>query len=60
VIPLTKELSDTLKNATIYHNAAGHGVPYVFTYAGKRISSVRRALETVCRQVGIAHVVFHD
>jgi hypothetical protein len=26
VIPLTKELSDTLKNATIYHDAAGHRV----------------------------------
>lgn len=41
IIPLTKELSETLKNATIYLDEAGHRVPYVFTYAGRRIG--RRA-----------------
>jgi integrase len=60
IIPLTKELSEMLKNATIYLDAARHRVPYVFTYAGKRIGSVRRAFETACRQAGITDVVFHD
>jgi integrase len=60
IIPLTKELSETLKGATIYLNAAGQRVPYVFTYAGRRIGSVRRAFETACRQAGLANVVFHD
>jgi integrase len=54
-IPLTKELSALLKSSTITL-----GVPYVFTYAGKRIGSVRRAFETACRQAGLANVVFHD
>jgi integrase len=60
MIPMTKELSEALKNATIYLDAAGHRVPYVFTYAGKRIGSVRRAFETACSQAGLANVVFHD
>jgi integrase len=60
IIPLTKELSEMLRNATIYLDAAGHRVPYVFTYAGKRIGSVRRAFETACRKVGLTNVVFHD
>jgi hypothetical protein len=34
VIPPTKELFGTAKNATIYHNAAGHRVLYVFTIGG--------------------------
>jgi integrase len=54
-IPLTKELSEMFRNATIYL-----GVPYVFTYAGKRIGSVRRGFETACRQTGLVNVVFHD
>ena len=45
IIPLTKELSETLKGATIYLDAAGQRVPYVFTYAGRRIGSVRRAFD---------------
>jgi integrase len=60
IIPLTKELSETLKNVTIYLDAAGHQVPYVFTYAGKGIRSVRRAFETACREAGITDTVFHD
>jgi integrase len=60
VIPLTKELSETLKNATIYLNASGKPVPYVFTYAGRRIGAIRRAFETACRQAGITDLVFHD
>jgi integrase len=60
IIPLTKELSETLKNATIYLDAAGYRVPYVFTYAGKGIGSVRRAFETTCREAGITDTVFHD
>jgi integrase len=58
---MTKELSETLRNATIYLDGEGHRVPYVFTYAGRRRSSaVRRAFETACRQAGLANVVFHD
>jgi hypothetical protein len=34
---MTKELSETLQNATIYLDAEGHRGPYVFTYTGKRI-----------------------
>jgi integrase len=60
LVPMTKELSETLRNVTIYLDAAGHRVPYVFTYAGKRIGSVRRAFETTCRKAGLANVVFHD
>ena len=60
IIPMTKELSETLKNVTIYLDAAGHRVPYVFTYAGKCLGSVRRAFETTCRQAGITDTVFHD
>jgi integrase len=55
IIPLTKELSEMLRNATIYL-----GVPYIFTYAGRRIGSMRRAFETACRQSGLTNVVFHD
>jgi hypothetical protein len=60
VIPLTKELSEAVNNATIYLNAARHRVPYVFTNAGKRLGSVRRAFETACRQAILTDVVFHD
>jgi integrase len=60
IIPLTKELSETLKNATIYLDGAGQRVPYVFAYAGKGIGSVRRAWETACRKAGITDTVFHD
>jgi integrase len=59
-IPMTKELSEMLRSATIHLDGEGHRVPYVFTYAGKRIGSVRRAFETACRQAGLANVVFHD
>src|SRR5262249_5294679 len=41
-ISLTKELSETLKNATIYLYASGKPLPYVFTHAGRRIGAVRR------------------
>lgn len=60
LVPMTKELSETLRNATIYLDGEGHRVPYVFTYAGRRIGAVRRAFETACRQAGLANVVFHD
>jgi hypothetical protein len=63
VIPATKptkELSELLKNVTIYLDDAGHQVPCVFTYAGKGIGSVRCAFETACREVGITDMVFHD
>jgi integrase len=60
IIPLTKELSETLKNATIYLDQAEGRVPYVFTYAGKGIGSVRRAFDTTCRAAGITDTVFHD
>jgi integrase len=59
-IPLTKELSETLRNATIYLDESGQRVPWVFTHAGKRILSVRRAFETACREAGLNDVVFHD
>jgi integrase len=59
-IPLTKELSEMLRNATIYLDESGQRVPWVFTYAGKRILSVRRAFETACREAGLNDVVFHD
>jgi len=59
-IPLTKELSEMLRNATIYLDESGRRVPWVFTKAGKRILSVRRAFEVACRKAGIDHVVFHD
>jgi integrase len=59
-IPLTKELSEMLRNATIYLDLSGQRVPWVFTYAGKRILSVRRAFEVSCRKAGIDDVVFHD
>src|SRR6266545_715344 len=59
-IPLTKELSEMLRNATIYLDESGQRVPWVFTYAGKRILSVRRAFEVACRKAGIDNVVFHD
>jgi integrase len=32
----------------------------VFTYAGRKIGSVRRAFETACRAAGISDAVFHD
>jgi integrase len=60
LVPVTKELSETLRNATIYLHAEGHRVPYVFTCAGKCIGSVCRAFETACREAGISGVVFHD
>jgi integrase len=60
IISLTKELSETLKNATIYLDAARHRLSYVFTYTGKRLGSVRCAFETACRHAGITDVVFHD
>jgi integrase len=60
IIPLTKELSEALKNVTIYLDDAGYQVPYVFTYAGKGIGSGRRAFETACREVGLTDTVFHD
>jgi integrase len=59
-IPLTKELSEMLRNATIYLDESGQRVPWVFTYARKRILSVRRAFEVACRKAGIDDVVFHD
>jgi integrase len=59
-IPLTKELSETLRNATIYLDESGQRVPYVFTYAARKIGSVRRAFETACRAAGISDAVFHD
>ena len=59
-IPLTKELSETLRNATIYLNDSGQRVPYVFTCAGRKIGSVRCAVEIPCREVGISNAVFHD
>ena len=59
-IPLTKELSGTLRNVTIYLDASGQRVPYVFTYAGRKIGSVRRAFETACREARISNAVFHD
>ena len=59
-IPLTKELSEALRNATIYLDEGGQRVSYVFTYAGRKISSVRRAFETACRAAGIGNAVFHD
>ena len=59
IVPMTKELSETLQNATIYLDSEGRRVPYVFTYVGKRIGSVRRAFETACREAGIRDVVFH-
>jgi integrase len=59
-IPLTKELSETLRNATIHLDDSGQRVPYVFTYAGRKIGSVRRAFETTCRAAGISNAVFHD
>lgn len=60
IIPLTKGLSETLKNATIYLDKAGQRVPSVFTYAGKPIGSVRRAFDIACREAGITDMVFHD
>lgn len=60
IIPLTKELSETLKNATIYLDSLGKPVPHIFTYAGRRLGSVRWAFETACRQAAIANLVFHD
>jgi integrase len=59
-IPLTKELSEMLRNATIYLDVSGQRVPWIFTYAGKRILSVRRAFEVACRKAGIDNVMFHD
>jgi integrase len=59
-IPLTKELSEMLRNATIYLDESGQRVQWVFTYAGKRILSVRRAFAVACRKAGIDNVVFHD
>jgi integrase len=55
LIPLSKELSALLKTRAITL-----GIPYVFTYAGRRIKSVRRAFEAACRQAGLTDVVFHD
>jgi integrase len=57
---LTKELSEMLRNATIYLDASGQRAPYVFTYAGRKLGSVRRAFETACRAAGISNAVFHD
>ena len=59
-IPLTKELFETLQNATIYLNESDQRVPYVFTYAGRKIGSVPCAFETACRAAGISDAVFHD
>jgi integrase len=59
-LPLTKELSEMLRNATIYLDESGQRVPWGFTYAGKRILSVRRAFEVACRNAGIDNVVVHD
>jgi integrase len=59
-IPMTKKLSEMLRNATIYLDESGQRVPWVFTYAGKRILSVRRAFEVACRKARIDNVVFHD
>jgi integrase len=58
--PIAKELSEMLRNATIYLDVSGQRVPWVFTYAGKRIVSVRRAFEVACRKARIDNVVFHD
>jgi integrase len=60
IVPLTKELSETLRNATIYLDASGQRMPYVFTYAGRTLGSVRRAFGTACREAGISNAVFHD
>jgi integrase len=57
---LTKELSEMLRNATIYIDVSDQRVPWIFTYAGKRILSVRRAFEVACRKARIDNVVFHD
>src|ERR671925_1130270 len=59
-IPLTKELTQVLQQSTIYLAADGHRMPYVFTYGGKPIRSIRRAFETACQRAGITDVVFHD
>jgi integrase len=59
-IPLTKELSEMRRNATIYLDESGQRVLWVFAHAGKHILSVRRAFEVSCRKAGIGDVVFHD
>jgi integrase len=56
----TKELSEMLRNATIYLDESGQRVPWVFIYAGKRILSVRWAFEVACRKAGIDNAVVHD
>jgi integrase len=59
IIPMTKELSETLRNATIYLDGEGHRVPNVFTYAGRRIGGCAAGLRDGL-SAGIANVVFHD
>jgi integrase len=59
-IPLTKELTQMFQQFTIYLTDDGRRVPYVFTYGGKPLGSIRRAFETACQRAGISGVVFHD
>jgi len=60
VIPLTKELTHTLQQSTIYLGEDGRRVPYVFASGGKPIGSIRRAFETACQRASITSVVLHD
>jgi len=55
---MTKELSEMLRNATIYLDVTQPTVPWIFTYAGKRILQCDGLLRSLVEKLGIDNVVF--
>jgi integrase len=58
-IPIGRELRDVLQSLPLALDSHGNRVPYVFTRNGQRIRSIREIFSRVCREAGLADVVFH-
>jgi integrase len=59
IIPIGRELRDTLQSLPLALDPQGNRVPFVFTRKGQRIASIPEIFSRVCRDAGLSDGVFH-